>query len=223
MNEPPVALILSIMHSGTHFIKDHLLKDRPVKYHHIGEEVDDMLRKAEAEPNLLVPMRHPLATATTWKRRARPMDWMPECFELLATVVAALDVWYIPLDVSDRDSYIDAINSSLGWNMDPAGWPLIGHLPQHRTWELDEADRDILIPVLEKHSEFWMRWYPDLYNYKSPPHIVRVPRDDTLLVNQSSVESRSLLGGQKRSRTGRDGPGDSRDGVRRGSDRKPYE
>jgi len=162
-SRPDPCLVLSIMHGGTHFVKDHLLKGCPVKYNHIGEEPDAIAERSATLFPIFVPLRHPLSIALTWLRRGQKVDWLPVPLELLATEIDALNPWYIPLDTPDRDSYIEAINSELSMNLDPQGWPLIGHDPHVDTrLELSEEQLSPIREVLERHSNFFGRWYKDL-------------------------------------------------------------
>jgi len=140
----------------------HLLKGRPLRYHHLGEEPEKMAKDIEELSPIFVPIRHPLSIARTWLRRGCRMEWLPEALELLATEMDPINPWYVPIDTPDRDSYIDRINSTLGWGLDPAGWPLVGHNPVNSQMDLSKDQRDLLQLVFEKHSEFFSRWYPDL-------------------------------------------------------------
>jgi len=140
----------------------HLLKGRALRYHHLGEEPGKMAKDIEELSPIFVPIRHPLSIARTWLRRGDHVKWLPIALELLATEMDPINPWYIPLDTPDRDSYIEEINLALGWGLDPAGWPLIGHNPVNSEQELQEEHRDLLKPVLRKYEEFFRRWHPDI-------------------------------------------------------------
>jgi len=157
-------LVLSVMHGGTQIVMHHLLKGRPIRYYHLGEEPEKMAMDIKALPNIFVPVRHPLSIARTWLRRGQRMEWLPEALELLATEMDPINPWYIPVDTPDRDSYVDSVNKALGWDLDPAGWPLIGHDPVNSERELQEEHISLLKPVLGKHEEFFRRWHPDIVN-----------------------------------------------------------
>jgi hypothetical protein len=70
------------------------------------------------ENNLtIIPLRHPYLTAKSYDDRRRDKGELIESWEILANEIDPLDPHYLPLDVPDRQDYLDALNESVGGDM----------------------------------------------------------------------------------------------------------
>jgi len=151
-------LVLSIPHTGTRFVKNHLLRGRVNRYAHIGEtQMFEHIAKKYSP--IFVPMRHPVETARSWHRKVRDIQGLPALFDLLTTTVNDLAPWYVPIDSKDRDQNIACINVSLGWDLNPDSWPVIGADPYPGTRELDLNEYPEVQESIAKHLQFFSRWY----------------------------------------------------------------
>lgn len=107
-------IIASVPHSGSRFVQKLL----GCKFLHVysGESLDEIKR----HDTIVVPLRHPLAVAKSWKRRGKPITEHPkhECmvrmFRNLIDQVDPLNPKYLPVDNARRTSALIALEFHLG-------------------------------------------------------------------------------------------------------------
>ena len=66
---------------------------------------------------IIVPLRHPSLVEESWRRRGKSTTDLRENFRLLVDEIDPLNPLYLPIDVPDRQTYLDRINSELGLNL----------------------------------------------------------------------------------------------------------
>jgi hypothetical protein len=112
---------LTIPGTGTHFLRE-LLKDEESNVVHIWPNEVEVWSQAlhEHDPSIIVPLRHPMEVAKSWKRRpgrGLELDKLPYWWQYMIGLVDPAKPWYLPLDVPDRDGYLDQINFDLGLSL----------------------------------------------------------------------------------------------------------
>ena len=160
-------LVLSVPHTGTRFVLRQLFDEHnnpDVVNWHINENIKLLGEKIAEFDQVIVPLRDPMQTALSWKRREERlgprMDKLTRRLEILATFVDELKPWWIPIDTDDRDTHIGAINAGLGLDLDPGDWSRIGHFQKNQDAELTDDERELVQACLDKHQAFFGRWYP---------------------------------------------------------------
>lgn len=139
---------LSVMHTGSKFLFNHLLRDVKMEWEHkhIGanEDVNGWLH----ERPCLVPMRHPEAVAVSHYTRYGSVDKMCHGFRQLVKFADPLGPYYLPLDTDDRQDYLDRINERFGLSLQTR-WPIIGscwerkELPSSAQAQLDDLTLEL--------------------------------------------------------------------------------
>ena len=66
---------------------------------------------------ILIPLRHPYLVAESWKRRGKPLTELSENFRLLVDELDPLNPLYLPIDVDNKQDYLDKINVELGLSL----------------------------------------------------------------------------------------------------------
>ena len=161
--------LLSIPHTGTHFVRDRLLRpagidyiDRhiwpdPGRYESLRHRVEEYKRAGA----IITPIRHPLAVAKSWKRRGRPINELAQWWRQLVKQIDPLGPYYLPLDSKLRDAALDKINRDLALNLDPLDWPVLRDpTREYPPADLTDQERSL---VLSEHYDpaFFGRWYED--------------------------------------------------------------
>lgn len=126
--------IASVHHTGTQFTEKILLDagygptDKPEKggnkenndYHraHIAHSVQTELKDwLERKFPLIVPLRHPVDVAMSWKARKKPIKQMVAQFELLQELVLPYNPYLLPIDHDMRDIYFQVIRENIDANL----------------------------------------------------------------------------------------------------------
>jgi len=166
-------LVASIEHTGTRFLTDHLLAGVPGVYsHHLTNDAVFVLREKMREYPCIVPMRHPAKVAQSWSNQGRELDELWNSYRRLILSIDPLGPLYLPLDVSDRQQYLDAINDRCGLAL-RTDWPVIGS--SGITIGLQGPGRTIVRDMVEELSDFFGRFgYTDSSTFL--PRRVIVPQ-----------------------------------------------
>ena len=109
-------VLASVPHSGSRFVLK--LLPQPVFFRHVyeGESIEQIVALSRAYP-VVVPLRHPLAVAQSWKDRGKPIASHPKhepmvaMWRTLIDVVDPLYPRYLPIDVPDRDAYFAGLET----------------------------------------------------------------------------------------------------------------
>lgn len=160
---------LTIPRTGTHFLTT-LLEDYEAKVVHIWpKEVDTWSQLLHAGDPIIVPLRHPLEVAKSWKRREiGPGDTLkvldlPQWWRLLIGVVDPAHPYYLPLDVPDRDNYLARICLLADVDLE-TDWPVLredGAPPADPAVELTMEEWSSVTETIRDHLAFFQRFYPD--------------------------------------------------------------
>lgn len=149
-----IVCVPTVQHTGSYFVANHLFSDWPkhpiknaplehgVYFDHVWPHKrqwwEELFEETDA---IIVPLRHPAVVAESWKRRGRPFREMCDQWRMMRDVIDAYEPSYLPLDVEDRQSYLDAINERYGLSL-ATSWPVI-----HSKRQTNEID--------------WRTFYPD--------------------------------------------------------------
>ncbi len=154
--------VVSLPHTGTVFVYE--LLNRQAKIVHYWKNSKDEARQKAATRRTIVPLRHPLEVAQSWKSsellgKARHMN-----LSILAGLWAGfiehidpLDPCYLPLDVPDRQDYLDTINERFDLAL-TTDWPVIGH-QQFGDVPLTGKEKADVLEQVEELSGFFGRFY----------------------------------------------------------------
>lgn len=66
---------------------------------------------------MIIPLRHPYLVAESWRRRNKPLDELADNFRLLVDEIDPYNPLYLPIDVENRQEYLDKINKELGLDL----------------------------------------------------------------------------------------------------------
>jgi hypothetical protein len=155
-------VVASVHHTGTNFVHQHLLKGFPqtgMNYSHYKKPPDhrghvrihcDLSQHTYLPWWLkqfpcIVPMRHPMKVAASWKARDKSLDNLAIQWKILKEKVAPYDPFYLPLDVPDRQRWLDDIICFLETDLQ-TDWPVI--MSCNKSAELSENDKEAVIEVM---------------------------------------------------------------------------
>ena len=65
----------------------------------------------------IIPLRHPYLTAKSWDDRKKDKADLIQSWEVLVNEIDPLEPHYLPLDVPDRQDYLDHLNEATGRSM----------------------------------------------------------------------------------------------------------
>lgn len=134
--------IASVHHTGTQFT-EKLVKDagygptdKPEKggpsenkdYHraHIAHSVQIELKDwLDRGFPLIVPLRHPVEVAASWKARSKPIKQMVRQFALLQELVLPYNPYFLPVDHDMRDIYLQVIQENIDASL-ATDWTIVG-------------------------------------------------------------------------------------------------
>jgi hypothetical protein len=166
----PRNLILSVEHSGTRFVKNHLLRGCLTRYHHLTPYHAAFIRQLIPRfDNLFVPMRNPFEVARSWARKGMTLPLLPGRFDFLASLTNYDPIW-IPVDAQNRVDYIAEAVRRTGLQLDPGDWPKIGQDRSNMDYQMTDSELAIVLPTIQKHGDFFRQFYPEGMN--------RGPRND---------------------------------------------
>jgi len=164
--------IPTIQHTGTKFLAKLFGQMHWASFYEDTSEREDFLHVGHITENsieaikmlpyrMIIPLRHPYLVAESWRRRNKPLNEMADNFMLLADELDPLNPLYLPIDVENRQEYLDKINSELGLNL-KTDWGVENS--KKSTYNLSYKD---LSPgphergLVGEISEFLERFYPD--------------------------------------------------------------
>lgn len=163
-------VIPTIQHTGTKF----LYKLFPEGYTHCSliEDIDQdnvlyvghltansVDRIKELPYPMLIPLRHPYLVAESWVRRGKPLSELADNFRLLVNELDPLNPLYLPIDVDNRQDYLDKINKDLGLSLS-TNWNVENS--KETTYNLSHKDltpEPIMVDLVEDIEGFIKRFY----------------------------------------------------------------
>ena len=96
-----------------------------------------------------------MKVALSYKVRRESLETMGDYFRRLMTGIDPLKPLYLPLDVPDRQDYLDRINSELNLDL-TTDWSAVGSFDQES--RLTGTDHDIMADFMDEHSVFFHRF-----------------------------------------------------------------
>lgn len=151
---------MSVEHSGTRFVKNHLLRGRLATYYHLVPTDRDFIEQTRIKyPNVFVPLRHPLEIARSWSKKNMPLNLLNGRFDYLAEICTANNFSVIPIDVPDRLDYIVEARRRTGLQLDPGDWPKVGEQKDKKDHCLTNKEVEIVRPAIARNVDFFERYY----------------------------------------------------------------
>lgn len=122
----------SIRHTGTRFTRE-LIGDCISR--HIGEKFLDEL-EPYIDNNIVIPMRRLDSVIYSWEKRQLKLTDLYACFDILVERYHHRDPFYFPVDATDRDKRLAALNRKFGLSL-ATDWAAVGTLHRNNTTEHD--------------------------------------------------------------------------------------
>ncbi len=149
-------LVASVHHTGTNFVMKDLLRSYKLTHASIRVIGDNPFHKTQLHiqkrytselaywlprSKVIVPIRHPVDVALSWKRRLKDLNEMKAQFEMLLSVVDDYNPAYLPIDAMDRDWWLSQLNQRFSTNLS-TNWDVIGSKaqPPARHWKAQLTD-----------------------------------------------------------------------------------
>ena len=160
-----LVVIPSVWHTGTHFMVDQVVPDfTPHHFDHrtwiAGSPVGDIQVRCHCEPayenslkrwgkeaQCLVPIRHPMSVAESWKARGKVNRFseLAEQWMLLKKYISPHNPLYLPVDSPDRESWLEKIRIFLDSDIQ-TDWPVV--MSSNKSATLTEAERATVLEVM---------------------------------------------------------------------------
>ncbi len=158
-----MVVIASVHHTGTNFVWQHLLngmtqvgmnydpsgRNRPPKNAFVRIHCDfgqyQYLEWWCRQFPVIVPMRHPLTVAESWKARDKDLSPLPAQWNILKNEVHQYNPLYLPIDHPDREAWLDAIRRKLGIQIQ-TDWPVV--MSCNKSAELTDEERADVVAVM---------------------------------------------------------------------------
>lgn len=155
-------LVLSIPHTGTHFVRDHLLADYECEALHIWPDQREIwFERMLTVDKVIVPIRHPIEVAKSWKRRGKNPQELPTWWRLLTGVVDPAKPRYLALDQPGvRNWQLADIN--LNFDLDlKTDWPVVREVDGHHVEDVELTPKEMATCGLVMYAAkpFLDRWY----------------------------------------------------------------
>ena len=132
-------VVPSIPHTGTHFVRDHLLRNLPEMIHveHCWPQWDDERKfytySAELENKLidaraiLIPLRRPRNIASSWIRRGKPLIELPRWYLVVFWILERFRTKAFLLPIDDtvrRHRFLEYFCEHTQLELDTS-WPIV--------------------------------------------------------------------------------------------------
>lgn len=163
-------ILPTIPHTGTNLVLRHILggftKVQNVKHTNNGgnnvifthiensDNVRIFLNQFLGKHPIIIPLRHPLLVAVSWKVRQKPIEVLVSLWGFLIGFIDPHSPLYLCIDKSNRDSQLDNINDVLGLNLDTS-WPVVSSV--NRTAELAQTEIDLVGQMMNEHQHFFSK------------------------------------------------------------------
>lgn len=163
MERTPACIVVpTIPHTGTHFIRDHLLSAHEHHVEHLWPLSRVTLAELAANHRTIVPLRHPMLVARTWKSQNKDIKELPDWWYALIQYIDPHEPAYLPLDSPQRDGFLQDLNRQLD-TMLSTDWPV---LPRYEGGlrprvPLTDAETEDVVEMMVGMAPFFNRWYED--------------------------------------------------------------
>ena len=150
-------LVCSVHHTGTQFVEQVIL----YKFKNIGNSTSAHIKGIPKGRNMtrvhcelayvrslewwcpqypiIVPMRHPQKVFESWKVREKNLDHLVRQYHILKKLVAPYNPYYLPIDVFERETWLENINARFGLDIQ-TNWPVIMSRKQTAVLDTDEIE-----------------------------------------------------------------------------------
>ncbi len=158
-------VVTSVPHTGSQFVTQHLLggagltSPNDVYFQHVENGTVPMLRKLMLKGwPCIVPMRHPLKVAGTWTSRGKPLYQLWDYWRRLVSAIDPLKPLYLPIDVPNRQGYLDVICAELLVDF-KTDWPVIGSGGMDSAFDTYKGgERRLVDGMFEELGDFFGRF-----------------------------------------------------------------
>ena len=127
-----VIVVTSVPHTGSQFVTQHLLAGAGLSspndfyFQHVEDTTVPLMRKLMRDGwPCIVPMRHPSKVAGTWTGRGLELYTLRNYWRRLILAIDPLGPLYLPIDVPNRQDYLDLINEATCLDL-KTDWPVTG-------------------------------------------------------------------------------------------------
>ena len=93
----------------------------------------------------IVPMRHPLTVAASWKARNEDLSLLPGQWAILKTEVDPYEPMYLPIDSPDRMNWLDTICRNIDRELQ-TDWPVV--MSCNKSATLTDSERAAVVEVM---------------------------------------------------------------------------
>lgn len=110
----------------------------------------------------IVPFRHPMSIAESWKKRGKPLSNLAVQYQIFREAVACNNPFYLPLDAPNREEYLDQIRKRIGMPIETS-WPVIGS--ENSTATLTRVEEDQVRHMMSDgfFGQFGYEYQGDMY------------------------------------------------------------
>ena len=106
----------------------------------------------------IVPMLHPLKVAGTWTGGGKTLHPLWDSWRRLISAIDPLGPLYLPIDVPNRQTYLDAINEETCLDL-KTDWPVIGSSGLAPNFDaFNGGERKLVDDMFEELGDFFGRF-----------------------------------------------------------------
>jgi hypothetical protein len=175
--------ILSIPHTGTHFVlnllgghRENLLDWMNKVFEASGHEfyvshtylLPVFERVVDHGFNIVMPMRHPITTVRSWRNWEAKSDiehktelvkskYVPRMYKNIITIDQLYDINYISVDSPNREQLLDDFNKKFGLNLSTE-WKPLNSIGKH-TEDIPEELEEETLKLIKENPKFFGRFY----------------------------------------------------------------
>ena len=170
-------IVPTIRNTGSHFVLRLLGKQHPAKadiltwrgldrmepdsviFDHVFPHQKHLFLPLIENNITIIPLRHPYLTQKSWSDRNHEKSDLVGMWETMANDIAPLNPFFLPLDVDDRQDYLDALNDATGLGLKTDWKP---HGVKHNNFKLRYTDiepTEKILALCEEIKPFLDRFY----------------------------------------------------------------
>lgn len=170
-------IVPTIRNTGSHFVLRMLGKKHPwrpdiltwrgseratedsVVFDHVFPHQKHLFLPLIEKHTTIVPLRHPYLTQKSWDDRNHEKSDLIGMWEVMANEIAPLEPFFLPLDVEDRQDYLDALNDATGLGLTTDWAPRgVKHNNSDLRWQ-DIDPRPEIVDLAERIKPFLDSFY----------------------------------------------------------------